>query len=70
MVDVQVALKPVAVPDMQFPREDGTSDALYAMELALQAQLTRPCIPLQGPLLPMDISSINCNCPVLTKKRI
>ena len=32
----QVVLKPVAVPEMQFTRVDGASDALYAMELALQ----------------------------------
>ena len=32
-----MVLKPVAVPEMQFTRVDGTSDALYAMELALQA---------------------------------
>lgn len=36
LVTVQVLLKPVAVPEMQFTRVDGTSDALYAMELALQ----------------------------------
>lgn len=34
----QVVLKPVAVPEMQFSRVDGTSDALYAMELALQLE--------------------------------
>jgi hypothetical protein len=31
----QVVLKPLAVPNMQFQRTDGTSDALYAFELAL-----------------------------------
>jgi len=30
-----VVLKPLAVPNMQFQRTDGTSDALYAFELAL-----------------------------------
>lgn len=34
----KVVLKPVAVPEMQFTRVDGTSDALYAMELALQLE--------------------------------
>ena len=33
----QVVLKPLAVPDMQFSRVDGTSDALYAFELAVRA---------------------------------
>jgi hypothetical protein len=34
----QVVLKPLAVPDMQFSRVDGTSDALYAFELALMLE--------------------------------
>jgi len=34
----KVVLKPLAVPDMQFSRVDGTSDALYAFELALMLE--------------------------------
>ncbi|KAJ1485363.1 ferritin-like superfamily [Baffinella frigidus] len=34
----QVVLKPLAVPNMQFQRSDGTSDALYAFELALMLE--------------------------------
>jgi ferritin heavy chain len=34
----QVVLKPLAVPNMQFQRTDGTSDALYAFELALMLE--------------------------------
>eukprot|EP00286_Rhodomonas_abbreviata_P017901 CAMPEP_0181324992 /NCGR_PEP_ID=MMETSP1101-20121128/20671_1 /TAXON_ID=46948 /ORGANISM="Rhodomonas abbreviata, Strain Caron Lab Isolate" /LENGTH=265 /DNA_ID=CAMNT_0023433237 /DNA_START=21 /DNA_END=818 /DNA_ORIENTATION=- len=34
----KVSLKPIAVPEMQFSRVDGTSDALYAFELALQLE--------------------------------
>jgi len=34
----KVVLKPIAVPEMQFSRVDGTSDALYAFELALQLE--------------------------------
>lgn len=31
-----VDLQPIAVPEMKFSRTDGTSDALYAMDLHLQ----------------------------------
>eukprot|EP00961_Rhodomonas_salina_P058555 786809-Rhodomonas_salina.1 len=34
----KVVLQPIAVPEMQFSRLDGTSDALYALELALQLE--------------------------------
>lgn len=34
----RVTLKPVAVPEMQFTYVDGTSDALYAMDLHLQLE--------------------------------
>mmetsp|Transcript_901 Transcript_901/g.2870 ORF Transcript_901/g.2870 Transcript_901/m.2870 type:complete len:257 (-) Transcript_901:88-858(-) len=34
----RVVLKPVAVPEMQFNYVDGTSDALYAMDLHLQLE--------------------------------
>ena len=43
----QVVLKPLAVPDMQFSRVDGTSDALYAFELAVRAHTV--CISV-GPV--------------------
>lgn len=33
-----VALQPIAVPEMKFTMEDGTSDALYAMDLSLQLE--------------------------------
>ena len=38
-----MVLKPLAVPNMQFQRTDGISDALYAFELALM--LVRPRAP-------------------------
>lgn len=34
----KVELFPIAVPEMTFTQEDGTSDALYAMDLALQLE--------------------------------
>jgi ferritin heavy chain len=34
----KVELQPIAVPEMSFSQEDGTSDAIYAMELALQLE--------------------------------
>lgn len=33
-----VDLQPIAVPEMKFTMEDGTSDALYAMDLSLQLE--------------------------------
>lgn len=33
-----IELQPIAVPEMKFTREDGTSDALYAMDLHLQLE--------------------------------
>lgn len=34
----KVELQPIAVPDMTFTQDDGTSDALYAMDLHLQLE--------------------------------
>lgn len=35
---IQVVLKPLAVPSMSFNNTDGTSDAVYAMDLHLQLE--------------------------------
>eukprot|EP00960_Hanusia_phi_P069528 767109-Hanusia_phi.AAC.9 len=38
-VNWDIKLEQLAVPDMQFSRVDGTSDALYAFELALMVMV-------------------------------